>query len=83
VIVATTPLTSFRLVFVGLRIVFALGTIVFALGSMRPILSLALVLSIRGFMITIVNGSFLFFVMSVGMHFWQRLRTCRALIGVP
>jgi hypothetical protein len=39
VIVATTPLTSFRIVFVGLKIVFALDTIVFALGSMRPMLS--------------------------------------------
>jgi hypothetical protein len=76
VIVATTPLISFRLVFVGLRIVFVLGTIVFALGSARPMLSLALVLSIGGSRITIVNGSLLFFVMSVVMHFWQRLGTC-------
>jgi hypothetical protein len=46
-------------------------------------LSLALVLSIGGSRITIVNGSLLFFVMSVGMHFWQRFGTRRALIGVP
>jgi hypothetical protein len=46
-------------------------------------LSLTLVLSIGGSRITIVNGSLLFFVMSVGMHFWQRLGTHRALIGVP
>jgi hypothetical protein len=76
VVVATTPLTSFGLVSVGLRIVFALGTA-------RLILSLALVLSIRGFRITILNGSLLFSIMSVGMHFRQRLGTRRALIGVP
>jgi hypothetical protein len=70
VVVATTPLTSFGLVSVGLRIVFALG------------IALALVLSIGGFRITILNGSLLFSIMSVGMHFRQRLGTRRALIGV-
>jgi hypothetical protein len=76
VVVATTPLTSFGLVSVGLIIVFTLGTA-------RLILSLTLVLSIGGFRIIILNGSLLFFIMSVGMHFRQRLRTQRALIGVP
>jgi hypothetical protein len=75
VVVANTPLTSFGLVSVGLRIVFTLGTA-------RLILSLALVLSIGGFRITILNGSLLFSIMSVGMHFRQRLRTRRARIGV-
>jgi hypothetical protein len=73
VVVATTPLTSFGLVSVGLRIVFALGTA-------RLILSLALV---GGFRITILNGSLLFSIMNIGMHFRQRLGTRRAHIRVP
>ena len=75
VVVATTPFTSDRLVFVRLRSVLSLSTT-------RLMMSLALVLAIRGSRIAIVSSTLLCFLLSISMYLWQRLGTHRALVGV-